>query len=517
MDEKRKTQLARAAALVIGAYVLSRVLGLGREIIIGREFGTARELDAYLAAFRIPDLIFQLIAGGALGSAFIPTFTTYLARSREEEAWRLASSIMNLVLAVLSACAVLAAVLAPWLVRAMTPGFSAEEQALTVQLMRVMLVSPIVFGLSGVVMGILNSYQHFLVPALAPAVYNLCIIGGAALLAPRIGVFGLAAGVVVGAFMHLGLQLPQLVRLGASYRPTIDFSHPGVREVGHLMLPRVLGLATVQVNFLVNTFLASRLMAGSLAALNYAWLLMLLPQGIFAMGIATAAFPTFSDLAAKGRREELRSTLSETLRLVLFLSIPSAVALLILREPLVRLLLERGRFDPSSTQAVAWALQFYALGLVAHSALEILTRGFYSLHDTRTPVAIGVGAMVLNIIFSLALIQPLRHGGLALANSLATIVEAVLLLLILRGRLGGLENGALARSAAKTGLAAGAMGVVILWFATWTASSSALLQAGGAVIIGGMLFLTVSAAARSDELRVLRSVVKRRGTPRLKA
>jgi len=513
MDEERKTQLARAAALVIGAYVLSRVLGLGREIIIGREFGTTRELDAYLAAFRIPDLIFQLIAGGALGSAFIPTFTTYLARGREQGAWRLASSIMNLVLVVLSACAVLAAVLAPRVVRAMTPGFSAEEQALTVQLMRVMLVSPVVFGLSGVVMGILNSYQHFLVPALAPAVYNLCIIGGAALLAPSMGVFGLAAGVVAGAFMHLVIQIPQLVRQGASYRPTIDLSHPGVREVGRLMLPRVLGLATVQINFLVNTFLASSLIAGSLAALNYAWMLMLLPQGIFAMGIATAAFPTFSDLAAKGRREELRSTLSETLRLVLFLSIPSAVALIILREPLVRWLLERGRFDPSSTQAVAWALQFYALGLVAHSALEILTRGFYSLHDTRTPVAIGVGAMMLNIMLSLALIQPLRHGGLALANSLATIVEAVLLLLILRGRLGGLENGALARSAARTGLAAGVMGVAILWFATWTAASSALLQAGGAVIIGSILFLVVSTATRSDELRVLSSLLRRKGTP----
>ena len=513
MDEERKTQLARAAALVIGAYVLSRVLGLGREIIIGREFGTTRELDVYLTAFRIPDLIFQLIAGGALGSAFIPTFTGYLAHSRETDAWRLASSIVNLVLVVLTASAVLAALLAPWLVSGIAPGFTPEERALTVQLMRTMLVSPVVFGVSGVVMGILNSYQHFLLPALAPAVYNLCIIGGAALLAPRMGVFGLAAGVVAGSFMHLAIQIPQLVRQGASYRPVIDLAHPGVREVGRLMLPRVLGLATVQVNFVVNTFLASRLLEGSLAALNYAWLLMLLPQGIFAMGIATAVFPTFSDLAARGRREELRSTLSGTLRLILFLSIPSAVALIVLREPLVRLLLERGRFDPSSTQAVAWALQFYALGLVAHSALEILTRGFYSMHDTRTPVAIGVGAMILNIILSLVLIEPLRHGGLALANSLATIVETVLLLMIIRGRLGGFDNSTLVRSAAKTGLAATVMGVAILWFTTWTATSSTLLQVGGAVIMGGFLFLAVSVTTGSEELRALRSVVKRKRAP----
>jgi putative peptidoglycan lipid II flippase len=513
MDDERRTQLARAAALVVGAYVLSRVLGLGREIIIGREFGTTRELDAYLAAFRIPDLIFQLIAGGALGSAFIPTFTTYLARSREKDAWSLASSIVNLVLAVLTASAVLAALLAPWLVRSMAPGFTAEEQALTVQLMRAMLMSPIVFGLSGVVMGILNSYQHFLVPALAPAIYNLCIIGGAALLAPRIGVFGLAAGVVAGAFMHLGIQIPQLVRQGMSYKPVIDLSHPGVREVGRLMLPRVLGLATVQINFLVNTFLASTLVEGSLAALNYAWLLMLLPQGIFAMGIATAAFPTFSDLAARGRRGELRSTLSETLRLTLFLSTPSAVALIILREPLVRLLLERGRFDPSSTQAVAWALQFYALGLVAHSALEILTRGFYSMHDTRTPVTIGVGAMILNIVLSLVLIQPLHHGGLALANSLATIVETVLLLVIIHGRLGGFDKSTLVRSAMKTALAATVMGGAILWFRTWAATNSTLLQAGGAVVIGGCLFLAVSATTRSEELRAMGSIVRRKGAP----
>jgi putative peptidoglycan lipid II flippase len=513
MDEERKTQLARAAALVIGAYVLSRVLGLGREVIIGRQFGTTRELDAYLAAFRIPDLIFQLIAGGALGSAFIPTFTTYLAESRQTEAWRLASSIVNLVLVVLTASAVLAAVLAPWLVRAIAPGFTPDEQALTVQLMRTMLVSPVVFGLSGVVMGILNSYQHFLVPALAPAVYNLCIIGGAALLAPRMGIFGLAAGVVAGAFMHLGIQLPQLAAQGASYRPTIDLSHPGVREVGRLMLPRVLGLATVQINFLVNTFLASTLVEGSLAALNYAWLLMLLPEGIFAMGIATAAFPTFSDLAARGRRQELRSTLSETLRLILFLSIPATVALILLRQPLIRLLLERGRFDPSSTHAVAWALQFYALGLVAHSALEILTRGFYSMHDTRTPVAIGIGAMILNVVLSLILIQPLEHGGLALANSLATIVEALLLVTILRRRLGGFEDRMLVRSAAKTGLATTVMGVAILWFAASTQTRSTLLQVGGAMVVGASLFLVVAAITRSEELRVLRSLVGRKRAP----
>ncbi len=511
MDEERRIRLARAATLVIGAFILSRALGLGREIIIGRQFGTTRELDAYLAAFRIPDLIFQLIAGGALGSAFIPTFTTYLAHDQEREAWRLASSIINLVLVVLTACAVLAGLLAPWLVETIVvPGFTAGEQALTVQLMRIMLVSPVVFGLSGVIMGILNSRQHFLLPALAPAAYNLSIIGGAVLLAPTMGIHGLAVGVVVGSFMHLGIQIPQLVRQRMSYSPAIDVSHPGVREVGRLMLPRMLGLATVQINFLVNTFLASTLAEGSLAALNYAWLLMMLPQGIFAMGIATAAFPTFSELAAMGRAEELQAALGETLRLIMFISIPSTVALIVLGEPLIQLLLQRGRFDPSSTQAVAWALQFYALGLVAHSALEILTRGFYSMHDTRTPVAVGAGSMLLNIILSLAFIGRLQHGGLALANSLATVFEIVILLLLIRGRLGGFDGLALVRSTVKTGFVSAVMGMAILWFGVATGPSHVALKAGGGVLIGGAVFLTLSLATRSEELLALRSIVARR-------
>jgi putative peptidoglycan lipid II flippase len=510
MNDDRKTQLARAATLVMAAFVLSRVLGLGREIIIGREFGTTRELDAYLAAFRIPDLIFQLIAGGALGSAFIPTFTGYLAHSEDKHAWHLASSVMNIVLAVLATCAILAAVAAPWLVgNIVAPGFAAEDQVLTVQLMRIMLVSPVVFGLSGVIMGILNSYQHFLLPALAPAVYNLCIIAGAALLAPSIGVYGLTVGVVAGSILHLGIQIPQLVRQGASYRPVVDLHDPGVREVGRLMLPRMLGLATVQLNFVVNTYLASTLAAGSVAALNYAWMLMLMPQGIFAMGIATAAFPTFSELAARGKTDDFRSTLSETLRLILFLTIPSSVALVVLGEPLTRLLLQRGRFDPSSTQAVVWALQFYALGLVGHSALEIIKRGFYSLHDTRTPVLIGAGAVALNVTLNLALIGPLQHGGLALANSIATIVETSILVWILRRRLGGLAGRSMLRSIWKTLLAAAVMGIALLWFLGQTASTHIAVQAVGAMLLGATVFLVTCLATRSEELRALRSILRR--------
>jgi putative peptidoglycan lipid II flippase len=275
------------------------------------------------------------------------------------------------------------------------------------------------------------------------------------------------------------------------------------------MLPRVLGLAAVQINFLVNTFLASGLAGGSLAALNYAWMLMLLPQGIFAMGIATAAFPTFSDLAARGKRRELKETLSATLRLILYLAVPSTVALILLREPLINLLLQRGRFDPSSTATVAWALQFYALGLVAHSALEIVTRAFYSLHDTRTPVVVGVAAMGVNIILSLLLLAPLLHGGLALANSLATVGETAVLLIIIRRRLGGLQGSGLLWSATKTVVASLVMAAGLLLYARWTAGSHVLVQAGGAILVGGILFLLASLVLRSDELAALRTSLKR--------
>ncbi len=511
MNEVRRARLARAAAIVMVAFVLSRALGLLREVVIGSQFGTSRELDAYLAAFRIPDLIFQLIAGGALGSAFIPTFTSYLAHGNEEEAWRLASSVLNIVAIVLISCAALAGIFAPHLVaHVVVPGFSSDEQALTVGLMRIMLIAPVVFGISGIAMGILNSFQHFLLPALAPAMYNLAIVAGAVFLAPTMGVYGLAIGVVAGSVLHLLIQLPELLRRGLTYRPLLDIAHPGEREVGRLMLPRVLGLATVQVNFLVNTLLASGLADGSLAALNYAWMLMLLPQGIFAMAIATAAFPTLSELAAREELGELRATLSEALRLILYLSIPASVALIVLAEPLIQLLLQRGRFDPSSTQVVAWALRFYALGLLAHSALEILTRAFYSLHDTRTPVLIGVGAMILNIILSVILIGPLLHGGLALANSVATIVETLVLLTILRGRLEGVDGARLLRSGLKIGLAALVMSIGVSWFGGIVPGSSILVRGGGAILFGGAVYVVASLLLRSEEATALGGILLHR-------
>ena len=501
-----KTQIARAAGLVMALFVVSRALGLLREMVISHQFGTGGELDAYLAAFRLPDLLFQLVAGGALASAFIPTFASYLARDDKHGAWRLASAVINWVLILTSLLALAAALLAPWLVRAViAPGFDPARQALTVSLMRLMLLTPAIFGVSGVVMGILNARQHFLLPALAPILYNLGIIGGAILLAPDRGVYGLAIGVVVGAVAHLAIQVPGLAAHKLRYSPTLGLGDRGVREVGRLMVPRMVGLAAVQLNFLVNTILASGLAVGSLSALNYAWLLMLLPQGVFAQAVATAAFPTLSAQSAKGQWEEMRSTLSATLRAVLYLALPATVGLIVLRMPLVQLIFERGAFSTTSTQMVAWALALYALGLPAHSVLEIVVRAFYALHDTKTPVLVGIASMALNVLLSLGFIRVFQWlgwmplGGLALSNSLATTLEMAVLVGLARKRLGGLEGRRLAQSIARIGVAAAVMGILLTLFLTLVAGRSAWLVAGLAIGIGLATYGLVSLGLGASE------------------
>jgi len=507
----RPRQLARAAGMVMVLFVVSRLTGLTRELIIGARFGTSAELDAYLAAFRLPDIIFQLLAGGALASAFLPTFSGCLVEGDQEGADRLASSIINLLLILLTILAVLTALLAPLLVRhIIAPGFTPEQQALTVMLMRGLLISTIVFGVSGVVMAMLNARQHFLMPALAPATYNLAIIAGAWFLAPQWGARGLVLGVVIGAAGHLAVQLPQVARARVwRWRPVLGLRDVGVREVARLMGPRVLGLAAVQINFLINTILASNLPAGSLAALNYAWLLMLLPQGIIAQAIATAAFPTFSVLSNRGEIDELRSLLSSTLRAIIFLALPAAVGLLVLRAPLVRLLLQRGEFDAHSTRLVAYALALFALGLVAHSVVEIMSRAFYALHDTRTPVTIAIVAMAANVVLSLMLVGPLRHGGLALANSIATTGEMMALLWLMRERLKGLDGKRLGMSVMRVGSACALMAMVLLGWLRGMGGASALVVAGGGMVLGATTFLGAAFLLQAEELQQVPALFRR--------
>ena len=511
--------MASAAAVVMLFFVLSRVTGLLREVVIGAQFGTSAQLDAYLAAFRVPDILFQLVAGGALGSAFIPTFAGYWVKGDREGAWLLFSRVLNWITLLLVVLAGLAATFAlPLVQRIIAPGFPPEQQQLTADLMRWMLLSTVVFGASGLIMGALNAVQHFLLPAAAPVLYNLAIILGAWLLAPRYGVYGLVIGVVAGALGHLLVQLPGLWRQQAQYRWSLAWRDPGVREVGRLMAPRVLGLFFVQLNFLVNTILASGLPSGSLSALNYAWLLMLLPQGIFAQAIATVAFPTFAAQVAAQRREALRQTLSRILRIILFLTIPAAVGLFVLRAPLIQVLLERGEFTRQSTLAVAYALQFYALGLVAHATVEIVVRAFYALHDTATPVIVGVAAMALNIAFSLWWIHYWSYGGLALANSVATGLEMAALLWLLDRRIQGLAWRPVVGGVIRSLLAAGGMGLALTWWLGWSPglAGEALplplgwIQAVGGVLLAALVYGMGSLFLGGAELRALVALLRRR-------
>ena len=523
--------IASAATLVMLLFILSRGTGLLREMIIGARFGTAADLDAYLAAFRIPDLLFQLVAGGALGSAFIPTFAAAWTEGSQQQAWLLFSRVLNLLTLLLVILCGLAMLFAEPLVAGLiAPGFSVEQQRLTASLMRWMLASTVVFGASGLIMGALNAVQHFLLPAVAPALYNCAIIAGAWLLAPVLGIHGLVIGVAGGSVLHLLVQLPALLRQKVRYRFSFRIGDAQVREVARLMGPRVLGLLFVQLNFLVNTVLASGLPDGSLSALNYAWLLMLLPQGIFAQAVATVAFPTFSAQVAAGDRAQLMATLSGLLRLILFLSIPAAFLLYVLDEPLIELLFQRGRFDAASTQAVAYALRFFALGLVAHAVVEIVVRVFYALHDTATPVVAGVATVALNILLSLALIGRLSFGGLALANSIATALEMLVLLVLLarKGRAPNQEAGQattvqglpvrqLLTSGGRSLLASAVMAGAILFGLELLPNGSAVfgIPAGwvAAVVgagLGVLVYVFASYLLGSAEIRQLAALARRR-------
>jgi len=369
------------------------------------------------------------------------------------------------------------------------------------------------------VMGALNATQHFVASAAAPVLYNLAIILAAWLLAPRYGVYGLVIGVVGGALAHLLVQLPVLLRRGAVYYPSLAVSDAGVRTVLTLMGPRVLGLFFVQMHFLVNTILASSMAAGSLSALNYAFLLMLLPQGIAAQAIATAAFPTFAAQFAAGQFAILRRTFSQTLRTVIFLIVPATVLLYVLGDATIAMLLEHGAFTERSTQLVFYALQFYLIGLVAHSALEIIVRAFYALQNTMTPVAVGIAAMILNIGLSFFLVGSLNFGGLALANSLATTLEMLLLLWLLRRRLGGVEGGQVLGTLARSLVGAAVMWATLRLWRCWVyGMAPGWLDADWTAAIGGFVIAVavyglVNWLFRSEELRVLASMRRGRRAP----
>jgi putative peptidoglycan lipid II flippase len=506
--------IAAAAGVVAVGFIASRLLGLVRSVVIARAFGTDPELSAYWVALRLPDLVFQLLAGATLSAAFIPTFSRVRLRFGEQASWDLASTVLNLISLATLAFALLALLLAPWLVPLLAPGLGEETgrreelRALAVDLTRLMLLSPIVFGISGMITGILNARQHFLAPAFAPLLYNLGIIGGALLLAEPFGVHGLAIGVVVGSIGHLVVQLPALRAVGMRWTPALDLASSAVREVLRLMGPRIIGLAAVQLNFTVVVFFASFVSDEAISAITYAFLIAMLPVGVIGMAISTAVFPTLAQQAAAQQMETLRDSVARSLRMILFLSVPASAGLALLAGPAVRVLLQRGAFDAQSTELVSAALAWYAVAVFAHAGIEILSRGFYAVADTRTPVMYAVLSVAANAVLSAALVGPYGVSGLAAATSVATAIEFGLLFRALALRLGHMDGrgigGSVLRTLAATAVMAEVVIIVLVLLraagvdATSTAGAAVLTVVGG--LVGVAAFAVTAAWLRSEEI-----------------
>jgi putative peptidoglycan lipid II flippase len=434
----------RNSLIVMGGFVLSRVTGLLRDLIASYAFGTSPAYGAYQAAIKIPDLLYLVIIGGALGSSFIPVFIEVWERDGQPRAWRLASAVVTWALLLLAAASAVLFAAAPWLVHVVYGGQGFDEATLDLiaGLTRLFLLSPLLLGLGGLAMAALNARDRFTLPALAPSVYNLGIIAGAALgPALGIGIWGMAWGVVVGALLYLLVQIPGLLTIGMDLRPTLGRRMAELGLVARQMGPRVIGQAASQVSIIVTAALAARLPAGleKLGAMNYAYTLMLLPFGVFSLSLSTVAFPRLARLVAEGRRDELAADVRRTLGLILWLTLPSAVALAALSLPAVRALYQRGEFDNTSLLLTTQALVGYATALPAFAASEILIRSFYAMQRTWTPVLVGLLQVALNLALGTALLVARGDiGALALAFSLANNVEAALLFALLGRALPGI-------------------------------------------------------------------------------
>lgn len=496
----------------MAAFLANKVLAIGRQIVIAQAFGTGADYDAFVAAFRLPDILFMLISGGALGTAFIPILSERLTRrpATDPDGWQLTSSVMNTLLLVVTALSILAAIFALPLVQwIVAPGFPLETQILTANLMRLTLISTIIFSVSSLAGAVLHTHQHFLLPAIAPLIYNLGIMFGAIFFAQTLGVYGLILGVILGAVGHLLIQVPGLWRYGIKYRPILDWSDTGLHQVLKLMGPRVLNIVVIQVNFVVIFNLASFLGEGSVSALDYGWDLMQMPQTIIGSAIGIVLFPTLSELAALGDTARLRRTMAQALRIILALSIPAMVGLIVLGRPIIQVMFERGEFGPDSTAAVYQSLQFWALALIAHSALEVVNRVFYAQKDTITPFLTSVVSMFINLGLALALYQSLRAGGLALSNGVAVTVEVLIMLVIAHRRLAGVEAGSMVSTLVRTLLAAGAMGAAVIAFTTLFPGLPPLAVAAGGGALGLAAYLTVGLLLGIEEIRLIPRLVGR--------
>lgn len=516
-----KEEIVAATGIVGTATLLSRILGYLRDMVIAYFFGAGMATDAFFVAFRIPNTLRRLFGEGSLTVSFIPVFLEYLHHKEEKDWEDLVNGVSTLLTIVLAGLSVLGIIFSPWVIRVLAPGFLDPEQfRLTVLMTR--LVFPYLFfiGLVALSMGVLNALGHFAAPALAPALLNISMIGCAFLLFQRFSppIMALAFGVLVGGVAQLLFQIPFLVQKGVRFRPNFRFgSNPGIKRIGTLMIPAVVGTAVAQINIFVSQILASFLMKGSISFLYYAYRLIEFPLGIFVVALGTAALPSFSRLVVQDRFGEFTDAIGFGLRMVFFLAIPATVGLIVLRVPIVCLLFQRGEFDFLATLLTSQALLYYAVGLWAIAGVRIVAPAFFALQDMRSPVKVAILALVCNILFGLILMVPLKHSGLALANSLSAILNFLLLVGCLTRRVRAIDWTGIYRSLAKVSLASVMMGVIVYWvshFGKWSESAGPDLfngvVLGLSVLAGVLVFVCTSLLIKTEEALFLFSIIKRK-------
>ncbi|AVX30411.1 putative peptidoglycan lipid II flippase [Carboxydocella thermautotrophica] len=509
--------VARAAGILMVTMILSRILGLVRDQVLTARFGSSHLTDAYLAAFTIPDLLYNLLVGGALSAAFIPVFSSYLARGEEKEAFTVASTAINLVMLLLSLGTVLAMIFTPALMPLVAYKFPAETREITIYLTRIMLPSVLFTALNGLMMGILNSYKHFTAPAVGALWYNVAIILAGWFLAPWLGIAAFPVGVLLGVMANFLWQLPRVKKIGFRYRPVLELRHPGLQKMLWLMLPALLGLAANQINLIINQNLASGLDAGSITALRVANRLMAVPLGVFAFAIGAAVFPTLTSLAAVGKMSEFKNTLLDGLRSVFFITLPAAAGLMALAEPIVRLLFQQGKFSAADTRLTALALFWYCLGLFAQGAVLVVTRAFYALQDTTTPVSVAVVTILINYLLNVAMVERFAAPGLAFGYSVTGIINFLALLYLLRRKTGPLGLSQLVRSWGKGSTAALVMGIAVYFLDQGLVQVVPVSQKGGqllevllTVTSGAALYWLLARLFKMQEAEQVRQLVVRR-------
>jgi putative peptidoglycan lipid II flippase len=525
--EQRAEQLnTKAAGIIALAVMCSRILGLARDQISAALFGGGGAMDAFTAAFRIPNLLRDLFAEGALSTAFVTVFSKTIARGGNEAAWALANKVATLTLVVLSALCVLGIAFSPQLVAGFAPGFAPAKAALTVSLTRIMFPFILLVSVAALVMGMLNARNVFAMPALASSFFNIgSIVGGVLLGAwidrsfgPR-ALIGLAIGTVIGGAMQLGVQLPSLRRLGYHFRPDFRWRDPGVSAILALMGPSVIAASTTQLNVLINSIFASTLGNGPIFWLSIAFRLMQLPLGLFGVALGTVTLPLLSRLIATGNRSAFRAELSRGMRLAFLLTLPATVGLIVLAGPIISVLYQHGRFGAYQSAQAADALRFYAIGLCGYAALKVLVNAFYALDHRKTPMMVSFAAVVLNLLFNWIFTFRLGWGtrGLALSTGLVASCNFLVLYALMHRHLGRLETrrmlGMLAKVAAACVLLAALCWASAHWLLGQWATQAFISKAGWlllTVLVGVLVFVACGMALRIEELHDLVGVVRRR-------